>query len=41
MKTIGAIGLAMTLAFGLVASAMAADPVTVTGKVMCAKCTLQ
>ena len=41
MKTIGAIGLAMILAFGLVASAMAADPVTVTGKVMCAKCTLK
>jgi hypothetical protein len=41
MKAIVSVGLALVLVVGLAASALAADPVTVTGKVMCAKCTLK
>jgi hypothetical protein len=41
MKAIGVVCLALVLVVGLAASALAADPVTVTGKVMCAKCTLK
>ena len=41
MKTLAKIGLALALVTGLVAGAYAADETTVTGKVMCAKCTLK
>jgi hypothetical protein len=41
MKAFGSIGLVLVLVFGLAAWAVAADPVTMTGKVMCAKCTLK
>jgi hypothetical protein len=41
MKTIVRVGLAVALALGLAASMQAGDEVTVTGKVMCAKCSLK
>ena len=41
MKTIAKLGLALALVVGLVAAATAADEVTLTGKVLCAKCTLK
>jgi hypothetical protein len=41
MKTIAKLGLAVALVVGLVAGASAVDPTTVTGNVMCAKCTLK
>jgi hypothetical protein len=41
MKTIVKLGLAVALVAGLVAGATAGDEVTVTGKVMCAKCSLK
>ena len=41
MKAIAAVCLALVLVLGIAGSAVAADPVTVTGKVMCAKCTLK
>jgi uncharacterized protein YcfJ len=41
MKTIAKLGLALALVVGLVAAATAADQVTVTGQVLCAKCTLK
>lgn len=41
MKTIAKLGLALALAVGLVAAAGAGDETTVTGQVMCAKCTLK
>ena len=41
MKAIAAVCLALVLVVGMAASAVAADPVTVTGNVMCAKCTLK
>jgi hypothetical protein len=40
MKTIAKLGLALALAVGLVASASAAEE-TVSGKIMCAKCSLK
>jgi hypothetical protein len=41
MKTIAKLALALALAVGLVAGATAGDDTTVTGKIMCAKCTLK
>ena len=41
MKTISKLGLAVALVVGLVAVAVAADQVTVSGQVLCAKCTLK
>ena len=41
MKTIAKLGLALALVAGLVAAATAADEVTLTGQVLCAKCTLK
>ncbi|MGE5199223.1 MAG: DUF6370 family protein [Rhodospirillaceae bacterium] len=41
MKTFVAVSLALGLLVGVTASALAADPVSVNGKVMCAKCTLK
>lgn len=41
MKAVFAVGFALVLVLGAVAWAAAADPITVTGKVMCAKCTLK
>lgn len=41
MKRIAELGLALAVVVGLVAVAVAADEVTVTGQVMCAKCTLK
>ena len=41
MKTIAKLGLALALAVGLVAGADAGDATTMTGKVLCAKCTLK
>jgi hypothetical protein len=41
MKTIAKLGLAVALVVGLVAGATAGDEMTLTGKVMCAKCTLK
>lgn len=41
MKTIAKVGLAVALVLGLVASVPAGDETTVTGKVMCAKCSLK
>ena len=40
MKTIAKLGLALALAVGLVASANAGEE-TVSGKIMCAKCSLK
>jgi hypothetical protein len=40
MKTIAKLGLALALAVGLVGSAYAAEE-TVSGKIMCAKCSLK
>ena len=41
MKTIAKLGLAVALVVGLVAGATAGDEVTLTGKIMCAKCALK
>ena len=41
MKAIAAVCFALVFVLGMAASAVAADPVTMTGKVMCAKCTLK
>jgi hypothetical protein len=41
MKTFAKLGLAFALVLGLVAGAYAADETTVTGKVLCAKCSLK
>jgi hypothetical protein len=41
MKTIAKLGVALALVLGLVALATAGDEVTLTGKVMCAKCALK
>ena len=41
MKTIAKLGLAVALVVGLVAGATAGDEMTLTGKIMCAKCTLK
>jgi hypothetical protein len=41
MKAIVAVGAALVLVIGMAMSAVAAEPITVTGKVMCAKCTLK
>ena len=41
MKTIAKLGLALALVVGFVATAPAGDEMTVTGKVMCAKCALK
>ncbi len=41
MKTLAKVGLALALVFGLMAVANAADETTVTGKVVCAKCSLK
>ena len=41
MKTIAKLGLSLALVVGLVAIATAGDEVTVTGNIMCAKCTLK
>jgi hypothetical protein len=41
MKTIAKLGLAVALVLGLAASVPAGDETTVTGKVMCAKCSLK
>ena len=41
MKTIAKVGLAVAVVIGLAASVPAGDEVTVTGKVMCAKCALK
>jgi len=41
MKTIAKLGVAVALVAGLVAGATAGDEVTVTGNIMCAKCTLK
>ena len=41
MKSIVAVCVALVFVLGMAGSAVAADPVTVTGKVMCAKCTLK
>ncbi len=41
MKMLAKAGLALALVLGLMAVANAADETTVTGKVMCAKCTLK
>jgi len=41
MKTIAKIGLALVLVAGLVAVATAGDETTLTGNIMCAKCTLK
>lgn len=41
MKTIAKVGLAVVLVLGLAASIPAGDETTVTGKVMCAKCSLK
>jgi len=41
MKMLAKAGLALALVLGLMAAANAADQTTVTGKVMCAKCTLK
>ena len=41
MKTIAKLGLALALVLGLVAAAPAGDETTVSGKVMCAKCSLK
>jgi Family of unknown function (DUF6370) len=41
MKTIAKLGLALAVVVGFLALATAADETTVTGSVMCAKCTLK
>ena len=41
MKAIVSVCVALVFVLGMAGSAVAADPVTVTGKVMCAKCTLK
>jgi hypothetical protein len=41
MKTLAKIGLALALVTGLVAVAYAGEETTVTGKVVCAKCSLK
>ena len=41
MKTIAKLGLAVALVVGLVAGATAGDEMTLTGKIMCAKCALK
>jgi hypothetical protein len=41
MKTLAKAGLALALVLGLVAAAQAADETTLSGKVVCAKCTLK
>ena len=41
MKAVVSVCVALVFVLGMAASALAADPVTVTGKVMCAKCTLK
>ena len=41
MKAMIAVCLTLVFVLGMAASAVAADPVTVTGNVMCAKCTLK
>ncbi|MEE8218314.1 MAG: DUF6370 family protein [Vicinamibacteria bacterium] len=41
MKTIAKVGLAVALVLGLAASIPAGDETTMTGKVMCAKCSLK
>ena len=41
MKTLAKAGLALALVLGLMAAANAADETTVTGKVVCAKCSLK
>jgi hypothetical protein len=41
MKKLANLGLALVLALGLAAAAQAADETTVSGKVVCAKCSLK
>ncbi len=41
MKTIAKVGLAVALVLGMAASIPAGDETTMTGKVMCAKCSLK
>ena len=41
MKTIAKLGLALALVVGFVAAASAGDETTVTGNIMCAKCSLK
>jgi hypothetical protein len=41
MKTIAKVGLAVAIVLGLAAAVLAGDEMTVTGKVMCAKCSLK
>ena len=41
MKTVAKLGLALALVVGLVAGANAGDATTLTGNIMCAKCTLK
>jgi hypothetical protein len=41
MKTIAKLGLALALVVGFVAATSAGDETTVTGKIMCAKCSLK
>ena len=41
MKSLALFGLLAALVVGLVPAAVAADDMTLTGKVMCAKCTLK
>jgi hypothetical protein len=41
MKTVAKLGLALALVIGLVAVANAGDETTITGNIMCAKCTLK
>jgi hypothetical protein len=41
MKRLSLIGLALALVIGFVVALPAADEMTVTGKVLCAKCTLK
>ena len=41
MKTVAKFGIALALVIGLVAAANAGDETTLTGNVMCAKCSLK
>ena len=41
MKSLVSVCVALVFVLGLAAGAAAAEPVTMTGKVMCAKCTLK
>jgi hypothetical protein len=41
MKTLSLLGLALALIVGFAVSTLAADEVTLTGNVVCAKCTLK